>query len=160
MIHRWKKTALFLCETVIVSNYYRINLPPQIFSRISEIRPFKSSPIWLKERFSLVSVCIKKKQWQILWKRRNVTLFRCRALRRCCAPCGPIWLEETSSVVSAYMEKKLNGRFKEKLRMSHCFVVERWQGAARHHHRSNCVKGSVWWVPMWNKKHERFDQKK
>jgi hypothetical protein len=105
LIHRWKKTALFLCETVIVSNYYRINLPPQIFSRISEIRPFKSSPIWLKERFSLVSVCIKKKQWQILWKRRNVTLFRCRALRRCCAPCGPIWLEEMSSVVSVYVKK-------------------------------------------------------
>ncbi len=59
---------------------------------------------WRRGSVWLVSMW-KQKQWQILWKGRNVTLFRCRALTRCCAPCGPIWLEETYSVVSVYAKK-------------------------------------------------------
>jgi hypothetical protein len=65
-----------------------------------------SSPIRLWLSLSVVSVYVKRKEWEIGWKGRDVTLFCWRAVARCCAPCGPIWLLPRLSVVSVYVKQK------------------------------------------------------
>jgi hypothetical protein len=50
-------------------------------------------------------------------------------------------------------------RFDEKVRILHYFVVEHRQDVVLLYHRSDCRRGSVWWVSMWNKSNDRFDGK-
>jgi hypothetical protein len=72
-----------------------------------------TDPISLEERFSVVSVCVKK--WRCVYdideeKMRVTVLFR-NASARCCAPTAPIApiapipLEQRSSVVSVCVKK-------------------------------------------------------
>jgi len=56
----------------------------------------------------------------------DVTLFCCRAVARCCAPCGPMSLQLRFSVVSAYGTQE-NERFDGTVEMLPCFVEEHWQ---------------------------------
>jgi hypothetical protein len=104
-IHRWK-TSSFLCATVRLRNYYIINHCFPLFSSISRIRRYMSSPIWLRSTFSVVIVYVEQKEWEIGWKGRDVTLFCCRAAARCCAPSSTIWLWSRFSVVSVCVKQK------------------------------------------------------
>jgi hypothetical protein len=61
-----------------------------------------TDPISLEERFSVVSVCVKK--WRCVYEtdeeRMRVTVLFCNASTRCCAPTAPISLLRRFSVVS------------------------------------------------------------
>jgi hypothetical protein len=104
-IHRWK-TALFLCATVRLCHYYTSNHCFPLFSSISRICRFMSSPIRLSLRLSVVRVYVKPKEWEIRWKGRDVTMFCWRAEARCCAPSSSIWFQSRFSVMSVYVKQK------------------------------------------------------
>jgi hypothetical protein len=55
-------------------------------------------------------------------------------------------------------ETKKNERLDEQVSMLHCFVVEQWLDIELLADRSDCRKGSVWWVSTRNKKNERLDE--
>jgi hypothetical protein len=103
-IHR-SKILLFLCETVHLCHYYTINHCFPLFFSISQIRGYILWLIWFRSSFSVVSVYVKQKEWDILWKGRGVTLFCCRAVARYCAPSSPIQLLSRLRVVSVYVKQ-------------------------------------------------------
>jgi hypothetical protein len=101
-----EKTVLFLCKTVRLCHYYTINHCFPLFLSIFQIRRYISSPIWFHMTFSIASVYVKRKKWEIGSKGRDVTLFCCRPVARCCAPSSPISLDSRLSVVSVYVKEK------------------------------------------------------
>ena len=61
------------------------------------------------QRYSVVSVCVKKCRWVYVlsrWRERmRITVLFRNASARCCAPLSPIWFEERYSVVSVCVKK-------------------------------------------------------
>jgi hypothetical protein len=110
-----------------------------------------SSPIWLLPRFSVVSVYVKQKEWDIGWK---VGILHCFV--------GGQWQDYVplhyrfdcleGEVWWVSMWNKKNERLDEKVWMLHCFVGEQWQDVVLLHHRSDCLEGRVCRVSIWSGK--------
>ncbi len=73
------------------------------------------SPIWFKERLSVVSICIKTEKWK--WKKWRDwfirTVLYCNAWPMDCAPWSPIWFFQRSIVVSVCRKSEKKMKMKE-----------------------------------------------
>jgi len=80
----------------------------------------------------------------------HVTLFCCRALARCSAPCGPISFPSRYSVVSVCenSEWMIELRRRLALVMLLCFVGEHWLYVLLLVDQFHCPRGSVWWLSV------------
>jgi hypothetical protein len=105
-IHRWNNSIASMRSSSSLSLLYNQSLFSIVF------QPFPDTSIYVVTDLIADKVecgeclCETKKKWEMGWKSRDITLFCCKALARCCAPCGPIWLPVSLSVVSLYVKQK------------------------------------------------------